>query len=294
MRLNPPPNWPDPPEGWVPPPGWQPGPDLPAPPPGWQLWLPDDGPAASPTGSASPWPVSAAPVTAVPTTYQAPGAPGPGTTQPAASLFPAPAGVTAPGGAPGYPGGPTDLPGSSAVHPGGPVAQPDVPAPTTSPASDLRTVTTRFWAGVVVFLIGAGSAYLAAGGRVGVIWTGGMLFGVVLMVRAVIAYLRARRAGVPGYGARGWSGALGGIAVCVVGALAAVSAHASPGSLPGTSATQVGTCWSGTSMLERVGCDDDHDFVGVQVVDSPQDCVADAQDYLDAEGGGYLCLREDS
>ncbi len=40
-RLNPPPNWPAPPPGWVPMPGWQPSPEWPPPPPGWQLWVDD-------------------------------------------------------------------------------------------------------------------------------------------------------------------------------------------------------------------------------------------------------------
>lgn len=41
MRYNPPPNWPEPPEGWVPPPGWSPDPSWPAPPPGWKFWVED-------------------------------------------------------------------------------------------------------------------------------------------------------------------------------------------------------------------------------------------------------------
>lgn len=42
MRLNPPPDWPQPPAGWVPPPGWKPDPAWPDPPDGWQLWLRDE------------------------------------------------------------------------------------------------------------------------------------------------------------------------------------------------------------------------------------------------------------
>lgn len=41
MPFNPPPGWPQPPEGWVPPAGWNPDPSWPDPPEGWQLWLPD-------------------------------------------------------------------------------------------------------------------------------------------------------------------------------------------------------------------------------------------------------------
>jgi hypothetical protein len=47
-RLNPPPNWPAPPPGWVPAPGWRPPPNWPVPPPGWQLWIDDTVPAPSP------------------------------------------------------------------------------------------------------------------------------------------------------------------------------------------------------------------------------------------------------
>lgn len=42
-RFNPPPNWPQPPDGFVPAPGWQPDPSWPPAPPGWQLWIGDEG-----------------------------------------------------------------------------------------------------------------------------------------------------------------------------------------------------------------------------------------------------------
>jgi hypothetical protein len=50
MRLNPPPGWPRPPEGWQPPAGWTPDPNWPEPPPGWRLWVPatDEPDAANP------------------------------------------------------------------------------------------------------------------------------------------------------------------------------------------------------------------------------------------------------
>lgn len=44
MRYNPPPNWPEPPKGWVPSPDWSPDPSWPPPPPGWKLWV-EDAPA---------------------------------------------------------------------------------------------------------------------------------------------------------------------------------------------------------------------------------------------------------
>ncbi len=39
LVFNPPPGWPQPPDGWVPPQGWSPDPSWPDPPEGWQLWL---------------------------------------------------------------------------------------------------------------------------------------------------------------------------------------------------------------------------------------------------------------
>ena len=42
LVFNPPPGWPQPPEGWTPPKGWSPDPAWPALPSGWQLWLPAD------------------------------------------------------------------------------------------------------------------------------------------------------------------------------------------------------------------------------------------------------------
>ncbi len=42
MRFNPPPNWPQMPEGWTPPVGWKPDPSWPKPPSGWPLWVADD------------------------------------------------------------------------------------------------------------------------------------------------------------------------------------------------------------------------------------------------------------
>ena len=52
MRYNPPPNWPEPPEGWAPPPQWSPDPSWPPPPPGWKLWVDDDAPIGQKERSA--------------------------------------------------------------------------------------------------------------------------------------------------------------------------------------------------------------------------------------------------
>ncbi|MGN6129623.1 MAG: DUF4041 domain-containing protein [Nocardioidaceae bacterium] len=53
MRFNPPPGWPQPPEGWVPPPGWNPDPTWPPMPDGWQLWLPNENDIISPAADSA-------------------------------------------------------------------------------------------------------------------------------------------------------------------------------------------------------------------------------------------------
>lgn len=62
MKFNPPPNWPQPPAGWVPPPAWKPDPSWPPPPVGWVLWLPDADAsnASQPTQHTVPTPSAAA------------------------------------------------------------------------------------------------------------------------------------------------------------------------------------------------------------------------------------------
>jgi len=52
MRYNPPPNWPNPPKGWVPHADWSPDPSWPPPPQGWRLWVAEDDPDAPPAKSA--------------------------------------------------------------------------------------------------------------------------------------------------------------------------------------------------------------------------------------------------
>lgn len=67
MRFNPPPAWPQPPEGWTPPPDWKPDPAWPPLPDGWQLWLADEVPypAAEPDPPASDAPAHTPPATPV-------------------------------------------------------------------------------------------------------------------------------------------------------------------------------------------------------------------------------------
>ena len=261
MRFNPPPSWPQPPAGWSPPPGWQPDlADLPPLPVGWQLWLPDDGlaPGAAP---AAGWP--AGPAIAGPPTAGA--VPGPG--YPAPAAFPQPTAF-----------------GSFPVH---------------APEEALharRGATRTFWIGVAVLVGATVSTILASGDSGGIIWTGGFIFGLVLLIRAVVAYRGARRLGAPAYSARGWLGAAGGLVACVaVGAVAVVS-YASPGTVLPHVATGVGSCWNQADdeYLEAVDCGDPHAFLAVEQVAVLDSCPVEAAWYVEADDSGYLCLREDA
>jgi hypothetical protein len=49
-----------------------------------------------------------------------------------------------------------------------------------------------------------------------------------------------------------------------------------------------------TDMLDAVDCGAEHQYAGTAIVDAVEDCGLDSVGYLDAEEGGYLCLRADS
>lgn len=117
-KFNPPPGWPQQPEGWQPPPGWAPDPTWPPAPPGWQFWVPADTPPTTPTyqtptpaptSAPTPTPTySASPYQSAPTTPQSPGPYPPGQ-QPYPGSPGAPGAYPQPGYAGGYgqPGYPT-------------------------------------------------------------------------------------------------------------------------------------------------------------------------------------------
>lgn len=158
-----------------------------------------------------------------------------------------------------------------------------------------RTATRTFWIGVAVLVGATVSTILASGDGGGIIWTGGFIFGVVLLVRAAVAYRGARRAGAPAYSARGWLGAAGGVAACVVAGVVAVASYASPGSVMPHVATGVGSCWvEDGEFLTAVDCGDAHGFTAVQQVDVVDSCPLESTWYVEADDSGFLCLREDA
>ncbi|HEY0187948.1 MAG TPA: hypothetical protein VGC67_10705 [Cellulomonas sp.] len=291
MRFNPPPSWPTPPEGWTPPPGWQPDASLPPVPEGWPLWVPDDAPAAP---AAPGWGGAVTPGL-VPTSASGhigplpPVAPAPASPFATGGFTPAPIGYPAPGAA-------------AAGAPGGAAGQGPMPTWSAPPAApeagraERRSATLLFWIGVVVFTIGGVSLILASGDGGGFIWTGGLLVGTVMLIRSLLGYRGARKAGAPSFATRGWLGMAGGLVVCAAVAAVAAVAFLVPGSVTPHATTGVGSCWalSGSTMLEAVDCGSDHDYTGVQVVSSLDGCPLDATMYVTADEGGYLCLTADS
>lgn len=153
-----------------------------------------------------------------------------------------------------------------------------------------------FALGVLVFLIGAGSALYAAnstGG--GTVWTGGMLFGAVLFWRAWSMHRALRKIGAPKNPSPiGRVVVAGGGAVClVVGVLAlvAVTGDSTPSFAEGE---LVGTCWSDApdDMLDQVSCGDAHDYTVVDEVTDPETCP-EASLFSVELTDSYGCLVED-
>jgi len=126
-KFNPPPGWPQQPEGWQPPPGWAPDPTWPPAPPGWQFWVPADTPPTTPTYQ-TPTPTVTPTPTATPTPAPTQAYP----TSPYQSVQPTPQspGPYPPGQQP-YPG----APGAYPPQPGyvGGYPQPGYPAPAAKP-----------------------------------------------------------------------------------------------------------------------------------------------------------------
>jgi len=146
-----------------------------------------------------------------------------------------------------------------------------------------------FWIGAGIFLAGAISTWLSSGASGGFIWTGGLIFGVVLMIRGALEFRKRRQGGAPALGVVGKVG--------VAAALVLVVAAAG---LAGTRFLQsenlsdgVGSCWviedDGSATL--VPCIDAHDYKAVSEVDDPSQCPDDA--YLEGDDGSALCIVED-
>lgn len=192
-------------------------------------------------------------------------------------------------------------PAESAVPPVPPTygyAGAETAAPATaSPAEDAakarRGTVLTFWAGVAVLIIGGGSALLASN-RGGVVWTGGLIFGAILLVRSLASYRASRAAGAAALGTAGW--VVTGVALAAsagIGLAGLASFIGAKASEP-TEAETTGSCWhvEDESSMLQVACDSDHEFIAISEVGDVQECSLEATAYVELDST-YLCLADD-
>ncbi|NYI58520.1 hypothetical protein [Cellulomonas soli] len=175
---------------------------------------------------------------------------------------------------------------------GAEIAPPEV-APGEEGAKALRGAVLTFWAGVAVLVLGGGSALLASD-RGGVVWTGGLIFGVILLVRSFAAYKTARGAGAPALGRPGWALAAVGLVAAVGVGLAGAGQFLDAKMSEPTEAEATGSCWEvvDNSTMQQVACDSDHEFLAVGEVSDPEQCSLDATAYVELDDS-FLCLADD-
>ena len=165
-----------------------------------------------------------------------------------------------------------------------------LPGETTEAKRHYKQAMTSFFVGVGFFLAGAISTIVTAHSTTGIYWYGGMIVGVIGLVRAFAEYRSARKDGAPNLtGLAKGIVAVGLVAVLGTGAVAATSFIETE-----TMATGVGSCWTidDEGMAAAVGCDSDHQFKAVSEVSNAEQCPDDMYLEADAESG-ILCLQED-
>jgi len=151
--------------------------------------------------------------------------------------------------------------------------------------------TYRGRSGFAVFLAGAVSLIVSSGANGGFIWTGGLIVGVVMVVRGLLRQraasgtTRAPLAGV----------AKGAVAVAVVVAIG-VGGYAATRFVEAESLTATaGSCWNeddGQALL--VPCGGAHQFKAVSEVATDADCPATTIASIDSDHAGrVLCIVED-
>ena len=173
--------------------------------------------------------------------------------------------------------------------------------PVTAPADETTQVRAArrgalmtFGIGVAVFVVGAVSAIIAGRSRSGGwIWTGGMLVGVSLFIRALTQYRATRRA-APAVGAAPRSVALvvAGLVVCLgTGAGALLAVVNRPGDVP----HEAGSCWDvlDGDQIQAVPCGDDHQYKVSDVVDDENACPLTSDFYVELDSGKIGCLVGD-
>lgn len=176
------------------------------------------------------------------------------------------------------------------------LAGPPVEPPPRIPDSEATRVGTEqrqratglFWGGAAVFVAAALSAMAATDG--GVIWTGGLLVGALLIWKSIGAYQRSTALGIPGLHVGGWVTVAFTAVVCLaVGGTAGV--RYLEAEEVASQVNDVGSCWKvDGEMVELTGCSGDVDFVATDEVKDPKECPMSTESYVNGRRGHYLCL----
>jgi hypothetical protein len=161
-----------------------------------------------------------------------------------------------------------------------------------------RTAWTLFLIGVAAFLLGAGSAIVAArSSSGGTIWTGGMIVGAVFFWRAFGVY-RSLRSDGERASTMSRVVVVGALAVCVaVGATALVQITQPSDGNPVAGSEAIGGCWNdatgkdGAQVLEPVECSSSHDYVIAEIVTDAALCSADSPFYVELSATRFGCLK---
>jgi len=164
-----------------------------------------------------------------------------------------------------------------------------LPGETTEGTRHYKQAITSFWVGIAFFLGGAISTIVTAHSTTGFYWYGGMIFGVIALVRAFTAYRAARKDGAPSLSGLAKTVAIVGLVAVVGSGVTAAAAFIETESLSETA----GSCWHADDdgMAVVVSCDDTHEFKAVSEVTDAAQCPSDL--YLEGDGDSVLCLEED-
>jgi hypothetical protein len=153
-----------------------------------------------------------------------------------------------------------------------------------------KQAVKSFWLGVAIFLAGAITTIIASGSGGGVIWYGGMIFGAILLFRAVTSYRASRSEGAAPLGMPGKAIAAAGLIGCLaVGGLAVGKLVEAKSLTPSAD-----SCWkSEGEEVVLVSCSSGHEYRGVGLVQDEAECPATAVGWVEGDGTTLVCLAED-
>lgn len=167
-------------------------------------------------------------------------------------------------------------------------------APVDDVAGHLRHgAVAQFWIGLGVMIVGGLTGLWADGSHGGVVWTGGIVTGAILLVRAGMAYRSSRAAGGEALGGAGVTLAVLGVlvaaAVGVSGLVTYTTGRSPLNPMPGPVA---GSCYRamGEDAATEVRCTGVHDFRARIATTDPAMCQTATETVLRLEDGTYLCL----